>query len=192
MVNWVLLLLSPINNRFAPLATWNGTSGVSRRTENILCTGEHQVSSNICGLMGKTWKQGSSKVQILFSGGGEVLQEPQGQSQANKCSTSPARAMTEGGYQHLQNISQMLQLLLLWGFRVKEDRSSQARLGALLLAKKFWAFFFSWTAAAQNMTSAPKQPLAGNQSAPAWKHERTDMYTKPGKHMEKKKTGKAG
>lgn len=39
--------------------------------------------------------------------------------------------------------------------------------------------------------SAPKLLQAGKQSEPA-KHERTDMYTKPGKHMEKKKTGKAG
>lgn len=77
LVSWVLLL-SPINNRFAPLATWNRISGVSRRTDNILCTGEHQVSSIICGLMGNTSKQGPSKVQMFFSMGGEVLQEPQG------------------------------------------------------------------------------------------------------------------
>lgn len=78
LVSWVLLLLSPINNRFAPPATWNGTSGVSRRTDNILCTEEHQDSSNFCGLMGKTSKQGPNKVQTFFSVGGEVLQEPQG------------------------------------------------------------------------------------------------------------------
>lgn len=50
---------------------------MSRRTDNILCTGEHQVSSIICGLMGNTSKQGASKVQMFFSMGGEVLQEPQ-------------------------------------------------------------------------------------------------------------------
>lgn len=54
---------------------------MSTRTDNILCTEEHQDSSNICGLMAKTSKQGPSKVQTFFSVGGEVLQKPQGQPQ---------------------------------------------------------------------------------------------------------------
>lgn len=57
-----------------------------RRTDNILCTGEHQVSSNICGLMGNTSKQGPSKVQTFFSVGGEVLQEPQGHPEQKNAS----------------------------------------------------------------------------------------------------------
>lgn len=142
LVSWALLLLSPINTIFVPLATWNGTSGVSR-TDNALCTGEHQVSSSVCGL-GKTSKQGPSKVQTFFSMGGAVLQEPKGHPKQKML-----QIPNKGHYgrqiptsaKHLWDAPAITAVRIQRVKEVLEDRLSQARLGSLLLAKKNLSIF---------------------------------------------------
>lgn len=66
---------------------------------------------------GKDIKAGTQHGSNIFQRGRRGSAEATGSTPAKKCSKSPARATMEGRYQHLQSIPEMLQPLLLGGFK---------------------------------------------------------------------------